>query len=77
MTYDHAVFNALTSYEVPRKIALALADSSSPIALKSTVGAKVTATAAPAALAGGADLPTTVTQVNALRTALIAAGVLT
>lgn len=77
MSYSQSVYKALRSYEVPHKIALALADSSSPIALKSTVGANVTATAAPAALALDADLPTAVLKINALRTALIASGVLT
>lgn len=69
MAYDKTVYNKLVSMEVPRKIALALADANSPVKV-------VVPTTAPAALAGGADLPTTVARFNDLRTALIASGVL-
>jgi hypothetical protein len=68
MAYDKAKYDALRSLEVPRPIALALADDESPLNLEPA--------AAVANLAGGADLPTTVAKVNALLASLRAAGYL-
>lgn len=69
MAYDHAVFNTLTSLEVPRKIALALADSTSPIKV-------IVPQTGVSALTGSETLAQVITQVNLIRTKLIAAGVL-
>lgn len=69
MAYSKPIFEALTSMEVPRKIALALADDASPVKV-------IVPQAAPAALAGGETLPNTVAAFNTLRTKLISAGVL-
>ena len=67
MAYDKAKYKALIALEVPRKIALALADDNSPVPKKGV---------AVADLSGSADLPTTVSKVNALLAALRAAGVI-
>lgn len=70
MSYDKAKFNALRSLEVPFQIALALSDDESPLNVTIPVAAAVED------LAGGADLPTTVTKVNELLAELRTAGLL-
>jgi hypothetical protein len=67
MTYSKSTYGFYRSREVPVKTALALADDAAPIPAGLVMDNI-------AALAGGADLPTTVTKVNALLTALKAAG---
>ncbi len=70
MAYDKTVYTKLVAMEVPRKIALALADANSPVKV-------VVPQTAPAALVvGTATLAQTQTAFNDLRTKLIAAGVL-
>lgn len=70
MPYNKTKYQALRSLDVPRPIALALADNSSPLNVTIPKGAAVPN------LAGDADLPTTVAKVNALLTSLRAAGLI-
>lgn len=72
MSYNQTIYKKLRSMEVPRPIALALADDNSPVKV-------IVPQSAPAAIAspGTATASDVATAYNSLRTALIAAGVLT
>ena len=73
--YDKAKYDAWRSLEVPRGVALALANDDAPLVAEDSLPAMVSALAVED-LATDADLPTTVAKVNALLDALRDAGLM-
>ena len=71
MAYDKAKFDKLISLEVPYKIALALSDSTNPLAVAGK-GVAVADIPTP----GSATAATTATKVNELLASLRAAGII-